>query len=217
MGRHHDLGGEDLGRVGCVEVHRDGLLGEMRMLATLVDLKLGGHLTAHLVLGKHALDGLLDDRFGATGQELDEGLFAETTGETGVAAIELLVRLEAGEDDLFGIDDDDVIAHIDVGGVEDVELAGEDGGGLGGEAAERFAAGVEHEPLTLNIFAARNGGGHRWFYSLILPSSVFGVANEEGGVSLVIREKSIVSIAAGQGGIEREENVSLRTRGRRTA
>src|SRR5438045_9700433 len=130
------------------------------MLCAFVDLELGGHLAAKLGLGKHTLDGLLNDGFGATGEELNERLFAETAGEAGVAAIELLVRLEAGQHDLFGIDDDDVIAHIDVGGVENVELAGEDGCGLSGESAQRLAAGVEDEPLALDIFAARNGGGH---------------------------------------------------------
>src|SRR5271168_833787 len=143
MRRHHDLGGENLGRVGGMEVHGNGLLGEEGVLTSLVDLELGGHLAAELGLGKHALDGLLNDGFGATGEKLDEGLFAKTTGESGVAAIELLVRLEAGEHDLFGVDDDDVIAHINVWGVERVELAGEDRGGLSGETAERFAAGVE--------------------------------------------------------------------------
>src|SRR6202030_4219393 len=102
-----------------------------------------------------------------------EGLFSDTAGEAVEAAIERPSRLEAGQHDLFGVDDDDVIAHIDVGGVEDVELAGEDRSGLGGETAQRFAAGVEYEPLALDIFAARNGSGHRLVYSLILPSSLF--------------------------------------------
>src|SRR5579862_3768175 len=109
------------------EFERLRLLRVMRVLCALVDLELGCHLAAHLGLRQHALDGLLDDGFGATGEELDEGLFAEAAGESGVAAIELLVSLEAREHDLFGVDDNDVIAHIDVGGVERVELAGEDG------------------------------------------------------------------------------------------
>ncbi len=115
------------------------------MLCALVDLELGGHLAAELGLGKHALDGLLDDGFGATGEELDEGLFAETAGESGVAAIELLVSLQAGEDDLLGVDDDDVIAHIDVGGVEGVELAG-----------ENEAACVARRPRVLPLASSTN-------------------------------------------------------------
>src|SRR5437879_13921239 len=145
-----------------MEVHGNWLLCEVRMLCTFVDLELGGHLATKLGLGQHPLDGLLDDGFRATGEELDERLFAETAGKSGVAAIELLVRLEAGQHDLFGIDDNDVIAHIDVRSVENVELAGEDRSGLRGESAKGLAAGVENEPLALDIFAARNGGGHLW-------------------------------------------------------
>src|ERR1700753_1423150 len=158
-----------------MEVHGDGLLREGRMVFALVDLELGGHLAAELGFGQHTFDGLLDDGFGATGEEFDEGLFAEATGETGVAAIELLVRLEAGQHDLFGVDDNDVIAHVDVWGVEGIELAGENGSGLGGETAEGFAAGVEQEPLALNVFAAWDRSGHRLGYSLFLPSSWFGL------------------------------------------
>jgi hypothetical protein len=50
---------------------------------------------------------------------------------------------------------------------------------VGGEAAEGLAAGIEHKPLTLDIFAARNRCGHRLGYSLVLPSSMFGVVHEE--------------------------------------
>src|ERR1700722_10385231 len=216
MSRHHDLGGENLGRVGGMEVHGNGLLGEVGVLTSLVDLELGGHLAAELGLGKHALDGLLNDRFGATGEKLDEGLFAKTTGESGVAAIELLVRLEAGEHDLFGIDDHDVIAHIDVGGVERVGLAREDGGGLCGEAAEGLTARIEQVPLALDIFATRNGGGHRLGYSLFLPSSVFGLVHEESGAvdgSLIGKtEKPERTFVPGQGDV-REGRNALQTRG----
>ncbi len=171
-------GSGSLGGVGRVELERLRLLGEVRVLVALVDLELGGHLAAELALGQHALDGLLDDGFGTAGEQLDEALFAQTAGEAGVAAIELLVTLHAGEDDLLGVDHDDVIAHVDVGGVEGVELAGEDGGGDGGEAAEGFAGGVDDEPLALDVFSAGDGGVvsdcHDACYSLDLLSSVSG-------------------------------------------
>jgi len=52
-------------------------------------------------------------------------------------------------------------------------------------------------------------------YSLILPSSVFGVVHEERGAGLMVREKangSIVSIAPGHGGMAKEENFSSNAR-----
>src|ERR1700722_20591811 len=87
MGRHHGFGRKHLRRVGGVEVHGYWLLGEVRMLFTFVDLELGGHLAAEFGLGQHALDGLFDDGFGATGEKFDEGLFAEAAGESSVATI----------------------------------------------------------------------------------------------------------------------------------
>ena len=41
-------------------------------------------------------------------------LFAQTAGEAGVAAIDLLLALQPGQPDLLGVDHDHVIAHIDV-------------------------------------------------------------------------------------------------------
>jgi hypothetical protein len=41
-------------------------------------------------------------------------------------------------------------------------------------------------------------------YSLILPSSVFGVMHEEGGAGLVVRERSIVSMTPERAGWRRK-------------
>jgi len=49
------------------------------------------------------------------------------------------------------------------------------------------------------------------FYSLILPSSVFGVVREESGAKLVVREKAKRSIVPEQGGVAKEEMSSLFT------
>jgi hypothetical protein len=96
------------------------------VVRALVDLELGGHLAAKLGLGKHTLHGLLDNGLGTAGKKTNERLFAKSSGKTGVAAIELLVGLETGKEDLFGVDDDDVVAHVNVRGIKGAELAGED-------------------------------------------------------------------------------------------
>ena len=178
----------NFGRVGRVEFHGHGLLSEVRVLIALVDLELGGHLAAELALGQHALDALLDDSFGTASEQLDEALFAETAGEASVAAIELLVALHAGENNLFAVDHNDVIAHVDVGRVEGVQLAGEDGGGDGGEASEGLARGVNDKPLALNVLPAGDGGSvsvsdvaHNAMYSLNLLSSVGASVVHEAG------------------------------------
>ncbi len=144
------------------------------MVGALVDLELGGHLAAELALGQHALDGLFENLFRTADEQLAVLLFAQAAGEAGVAAVELLAGLHAGEVDLLGVDHDDVVAHIDVGRVERVGLAGEDARGVRGEAAERLAGGVDHEPLALDVLAA---GDRRCLVQvhlgLLLISAVF--------------------------------------------
>ena len=100
-------------------------------------------------------------------------------GEAGVAAIELLITLHAGQNDLLGVDHDDVIAHVDVRSVEGVQLAGEQRGGDGRKASEGLAGGVDQVPLALDVLAAGDGGsvggsdiGHGAVCSLDLLSSV---------------------------------------------
>jgi len=177
-----------LWRVRRVVLEGHGLLREVRVLIALVDLELGGHLAAEFALGQHALDALLDDGFGTASEELDEAFFAETAGEAGVTAIELLIALHAGENNLFAVDHDNVIAHVDVGRVEGVQLAGEDGGGDGGEASEGLAGGVNDKPLALNVLPAGDGGSvsvsdvaHNAMYSLNLLSSVRGQRGARSG------------------------------------
>src|ERR1700679_3533585 len=161
-------------QTGAVHLHRGGLLRVVRVVGTLVDLELGGHLAAELALGQHALDGFLEDLLRTANEQLAVLFLAQAAGETGVAAIELLASLHAGDLDLLGVDDDDVIAHIDIRRVERVQLARENAGGMRSEAAERLAGRVQHKPLALNVLAA--GDRSRLIevhlgYSLVLPSS----------------------------------------------
>src|SRR6202012_5787770 len=129
-----------------------GLLREVRVNAALVDLELGGHLAAELGLGEHALDGLFDDGLRTAGEQVQERFFAEAAGVAGIAAIELGVSLEPGQMNLLSVNNDDVVAGIDIRGVERAVLAAEHVGYGGGEAAERLAGGVDEVPLALEVF-----------------------------------------------------------------
>ena len=53
----------------------------MRMLVALVDLQLGAHGAANLVLGQHALDGQLDYLLGTAVAALVERLAAQPAGD----------------------------------------------------------------------------------------------------------------------------------------
>src|SRR5215469_9289382 len=121
------------------------------MLVAAVDVQLRSHLAAHLGLGQHALDRLFHNLFRLALEQADERLFAQTTGETGIAAIDLLLALETGEPNLLGIDHDYVIAHIDVWGVLGIPLTTQHAGRFGRQTPQRLAARVHYEPLALNL------------------------------------------------------------------
>jgi hypothetical protein len=93
-------------------------------------------------------------------QQARERLLAQPAGETGVAAIELALSLEAGQADLLRVDDDYVVAHIDVRHVLGIQLAAQHIGSFGRQTAQRLAAGIHYKPLAVNILAARNKGAH---------------------------------------------------------
>jgi len=69
-----------------------------------------------------------------------------------------LLEFSAGDFDLGGVDDDDVIAGIDVGGVDRLVLAHEPRGDFRGEAAEDFVGGVDDEPASVDMSDFGDGG-----------------------------------------------------------
>ena len=64
-----------------------------------------------------------------------------------------LVELAAGQANLGGVDDDDVVARIDVGRICGLMLSPEDGCYLRREAAEYLVFRVDDVPVALNGFA----------------------------------------------------------------
>src|SRR3546814_16270407 len=124
--------------------------------------------TAERAARDHALDGLLDDALreaafddGACGALLDAARI------TGVPVILLVGILVAGEDNLFRIDDDDVVAVLDVGGVGGLVLAEEAVCNDGGEATDHEAFGTVDTASILHL-----GGQVRevkkWFYFYVI-------------------------------------------------
>ncbi len=142
------------------------LLCLVGVIRAAINLQLGSHLAAQLGLGQHPLDCLFDDLFRTAGEQANERLFAQAAGEAGVAAIDLLLALQAGQPHFVGVDDDDVVAHVHERGVFRAALAAQHAGRLGGQTAQRLAAGVHHEPLTGDIMRARHVSRH-----LPVPSS----------------------------------------------
>src|SRR5947209_16875207 len=85
----------------------------------------------------HALDGLLEHALGMLAfEDLARGALLDVADIAGVLVIGLLLALATGEDRMLGVDDDDVVAAINVRGVGREVLAAQAHGDDGGEAAD---------------------------------------------------------------------------------
>ena len=128
------------------------------MFAAVVYVKvfeLGG---AKFGLGKHSLNDLDEEGMEAILEMTLEALchqlagseYALAAGIAGVAQILALSHFVAVEHDLVGIDDDDVVAAVEVGREVSFIFAAEDLGDDRAKATENDAFGIDDHPLLLD-------------------------------------------------------------------
>ena len=130
------------------------------MLGALVQVQAGHRGAAGGVLGQHTLNSQLHSVVGTLlHHDASLGLLqaADPTGNTVVA---LLVQLLAGQDSLVGVDDDDVVAAVDVGGEVDLVLAAQDVSSLNSGTAQGLTGSVDDLPLTLQGLLLQKSSGH---------------------------------------------------------
>jgi hypothetical protein len=123
----------------------------MMMFRTGNDVELLDHRPPEPILRKHPADRLLDgERRLLREQVLVEGP-GDAAGVSGVAPGDLLLLLAAREHDLGGIDDDEVVADVHVGGEHRLVLATKDHRRLRGDTPEHLLAGVHDVPAALDV------------------------------------------------------------------
>ena len=88
----------------------------MLVLCSIVDVQVVKQMTTQTALRQHALHGVLDDALRSVGVLAQLGRRVETlaTGIARVAGVELLSLLLAGEDHLVGVDDNHVVATVNM-------------------------------------------------------------------------------------------------------
>ena len=123
---------------------------------------------AQAVLGHHALDRVEDQLDGVLVEERLPGRRAQTARVARVVVGELLGGLVGGEDHLVGVDDDDVVAAVDVRGEVDAVLATQQRGGDRGDATEDQALGVDHEPVAGDLTGFWRKCAHRTSHKQLL-------------------------------------------------
>lgn len=137
-------------------------LGLMWMIRPNIDLELLTHLLAELILREHAPNGDFEDSFRMTLQHFFGGNLFEAPWPAGVMAVELVFQLVSSEDNLFCVDDDNVIAHINERSISRLVLTHQDHGSLGRKPANRLAVCVDEKPtaVLLKVLPARNECAH---------------------------------------------------------
>ena len=122
------------------------------MIGTLIHLQLTVHVATQRVLRQHALDRGLDHTLWRLGDQLLEVDRLDATRETGVRVVHLVGGFRTGNTHLLGIDNDDVIASIDVRGVFRLVLATQAASDFGCQTTQGLAGSVDDEPVALDGF-----------------------------------------------------------------
>src|SRR5450432_798259 len=116
-----------------------------------IDTQLLGATGAELVLGKHAENRFANHPIGLAFAHTLGRNFLQSTGVTAVRIINLLFDLVAGQADLVGVDDYNVVAGIEVGRESGLILADQHTGDFGRQAAQNLIGRVNHKPLSADF------------------------------------------------------------------
>src|ERR1700731_127447 len=133
-------------------VHGFGLLGFVRMLRPGVNAQVTELHAAQWSTRNHALDGLLDDALGKTAFEDRLGrTLLDAADEAGVVVIDLVVALASRQHGVSRIDDDDMVAAVDMRCVGRKVFAAKSYRDQGSEPADHRAFGVDQHPLLRHL------------------------------------------------------------------
>lgn len=122
------------------------------MFATRVDLQLGQHCPAELVLWHHALHGFLNNHFRRLVDQFVERDRFDTARIARVMVIHLVSRLVAGNNYLFCINNNDIVTCVHMWREFWLVLAAQSVGDLGTQATERLVGSIHDVPAVLHFF-----------------------------------------------------------------
>src|ERR1700730_6885939 len=134
------------------DIEKLRLLRLVRVLGSGKDPEVLHHAAPERSARHHALDRLLDDALRMFA--IENGALAAPLDAAGIAGVPIedaVGTLVAGQLDLFGIDDDDVVAAIHMWCKRGLMLAAQTSRDDRGEPAEHQAFGVDQQPLLLDV------------------------------------------------------------------
>ena len=146
------------------------------MLGTLVAVQTGQSLSTDGVGRDHALDSVGHSQVAVLSHQLAVLDLLQAANVLAVGDVELLLSLLAGQNCLVAVDDNDVIAAIDIGGVVDLLLAAQQNSGLSSDVTQALAGCVEQIPLALDFSGLYESSAHIYFLliSVWYDSGAFG-------------------------------------------
>ena len=123
----------------------------MRMLRPGIHLQVTQLSGTQTRAGKHALDSFFDDEFGLFLEVLRRSGYPHAPGIARMADILLVRKLVAGQLHLLGVDNDDVVATIDVRSEPRLVLAAQNLRDLRCETAQYRVRRVDQHPLLVDV------------------------------------------------------------------
>src|SRR5262245_3132352 len=120
------------------------------MIRGRVDLQLAIHRLAEFRLREHAADGFLHETNRLPRADDLRAFLAKPAFVPGVPAIDLLLVLASGQTDAGGVNDDDVVASIEIRKPGGLVLALQDACGAGRDAPQHLTVRVDKVPLPLS-------------------------------------------------------------------
>ena len=120
------------------------------MLRTCIDEQVAQQLVTKTGLREHTLNSSPDQFGRSLSEDLGRRREALSTRVTGVARIDAFGHLLSGEGYLLGVDDDDVVTAVHVGGEARLRLATEDKRDAGSKTTKREIRRVNDDPLFVH-------------------------------------------------------------------
>src|SRR5271170_249876 len=122
----------------------------MRMLGAAIDFKLVENLMAEAILRQHSLDRYLEQALGLVFEQLARRGRADSAGPFGMTMIQFGLRFRSSQANLGGVDDNDEVAGILVGGVIGARFAGQQARGARRDSSERSFGRIDHDPVAVS-------------------------------------------------------------------
>ena len=138
----------------------------MGVVGTIVNVHVFNDGTAHAVFGKHTFHHFCEEGVVAGFDVLVERFLhhdfgssrALSAGIAGVREVFTVSPLLACQTNFVGVDDDDVVATLDVGRVAGFVFAAKNEGNFCTKTTEHLVGSVNNDPIAFNVFGVGGKG-----------------------------------------------------------